>query len=108
MQARIDSTELKVEELTGQLKALREQVTYSTLTVSVTERAAHHATAHRHGFLGALSTSWRRLVAGFEAIVVGLGAVLPFAVLLAVLAVAAWFAAARPPACADAPVEQQD
>ncbi len=93
VQSRIDSTELKVEELTGQIKALREQVSYSTLTVSVSERAAQHATAHRHGFLGALSTSWRRLVSGFEAIVVGIGAVLPFAVLLAVLAAAAWFVA---------------
>ena len=43
VQARIDSTELKVEELTGQLKALREQVTYGTLTVSVTEKPGHHA-----------------------------------------------------------------
>ncbi len=93
VQARIDSTELKVEELTGQLKALREQVTYGTLTVSVTEKPGHHAATHKGGFLGALSTSWRHLVAGFEAIVVGLGAIIPFAVLLAALAVAAWFAA---------------
>lgn len=93
VQNRIDSTELKVEELTGQIKALHEQVSFSTLTVSMSERATHHAAAHRRGFLGALSTSWRHLVSGFEAIVVGIGAVLPFAVLLAVLALAAWFAA---------------
>ena len=93
VQNRIDATELQVEELTGQLKAVHEQVSYGTLTVSVGERAAHHAETHRTGFLGALSTSWRHLVSGFEAIVVGLGAVLPFAILLAVLALAAWFAA---------------
>jgi hypothetical protein len=91
VQARIDATEIKVEELTGQLKALREQVTYGTLTVSITQRAAHHATAHRGGFLGALSTSWRHLVGGFEAIVVGLGAIIPFAVLLAALLAVAWY-----------------
>lgn len=91
VQARIDATELKVEELTGQLKALREQVTYGTLTVSITQRAAHHATTHRGGFLGALSTSWRHLVGGFEAIVVGLGAIIPFAVLLAALLAVAWY-----------------
>jgi hypothetical protein len=93
VQTRIDATELKVEQLTGQLKALREQVTYGTLAVSITERTAHHAATHRGGFLGALSASWRHLVAGFEAIVVGLGAVIPYAVLLAALAGAAWFGA---------------
>lgn len=93
VKARIDDTQLRVEQLTGQLKALREQVTYGTLTVSVTERGVHHATGHRHGFVAALAASWRHIVGGFEAIVVGLGAVLPFAVLLAALAVAAWYAA---------------
>ncbi len=93
VQARIDATELKVEQLAGQLKALHEQVAYGTLTVSVTERGAHHATGHRHGFVAALAASWRHLVAGFEAIVIGLGAILPFVALLAALAVAAWYAA---------------
>ena len=93
VQARIDATELKVEQLAGQVKALHEQVSYGTLTVSVTERGAHHVTSHRHGFVAALAASWRHIVAGFEAIVIGLGAILPFAVLLAALAVAAWYAA---------------
>jgi Ca-activated chloride channel family protein len=93
VQTRIDATELQVEELTGQLKAVHEQVSYGTLTVSVSERARHRVATHKGGFLGALSASWRHLVAGFEAIVVGLGAVLPFAVMLAVLALAAWFGA---------------
>jgi hypothetical protein len=93
VQARIDATELKVEQLAGQVKALHEQVSYGTLTVSVTERGAHHVTSHRRGFVAALAASWRHIVAGFEAIVIGLGAILPFAVLLAALAVAAWYAA---------------
>ena len=93
VQARIDATELKVEQLAGQLKSLREQVSYGTLTVSVTERGAHHVTSHRNGFVAALASSGRHIVAGFEAIVIGLGAILPFAVLLAALAAAAWYAA---------------
>jgi hypothetical protein len=93
VQARIDATELKVEQLAGQLKALHEQVSYGTMTVSVTERGAHHVTSHPHGFVAALAASWRHIVGGFEAIVIGLGAILPFAVLLAALAVAAWYAA---------------
>ena len=49
VQTRIDATELKVEELTGQLKALHEQVAYGTLAVSIAERAAPRAPAHRDG-----------------------------------------------------------
>lgn len=90
VQARIDATELRVEQLAGQLKALHEQVSYGTLTVSVSERGAHHPASHRNGFVAALAASWRHIVGGFETIVIGLGAILPFAVLLAALAVAAW------------------
>ena len=93
VQGRIDATELKVEQLAGQMKALHEQVSYGTMTVSVTERGAHHVTSHRHGFVAALAASWRHIVGGFEAIVIGFGAILPFVVLLAALAVVAWYAA---------------
>ena len=93
VQARIDATQLRVEQLAGQLKALGQQVTYGTLAVSISEHATHHAAHHRSGFVAALSSSWRHLVAGFEAILVGLGAIIPFALLLAVLAIAAWFGA---------------
>ena len=93
VQARIDATQLRVEQLSGQLKALGQQVTYGTLAVSISEHAAHRAVHHKGGFIAALSSSWRHLVAGFEAILVGLGAILPFALLFAVLAVVAWFGA---------------
>ena len=93
VQARIDATELQVEELTGQLKALHEQVAFGTLTVSITQRSAHRASIRRNGFLEAMGTSWRHLTGGFAAIVVGLGAIIPFVVLLAALAVAAWYGA---------------
>ncbi|HMK93087.1 MAG TPA: DUF4349 domain-containing protein, partial [Thermoleophilia bacterium] len=90
VQSRIDATELRVEQLAGQLKALREQVVYGTLTVSVTERAKPAPPAHHDSFTTALLSSWRHLVSGLEAIVVGLGAVLPFALLLAVLVLLVW------------------
>ena len=65
VQARIDATELKVEQLAGQLKALREQVTYGTLTVSVTERGAHHVAESpqrlRRRAGGVVATHRRRL-----------------------------------------------
>jgi len=97
VQSRIDQTELRIEQLAGQLKALHEQVAFGTLTVSVSERGHAAAPPHRNSFLTALLSSWHHLLAGFEAILVGLGAVLPFAVLLAVLAMLAWLAARRAP-----------
>ena len=93
VQSRIDATELKIEQLAGQLKALREQVVFGTLTVSVTEKAKPVLATHRDSFTSALLSSWRHVVAGFAAIVIGLGAVLPFAVLLAVLIGLTWLGA---------------
>lgn len=93
VQTRIEATQVKVEELSGELKALREQVTYGTLAVSIGERSRPGGHAHRHGFPAALSTSWHDLVGGFEAIVIGLGAVIPYAVLLGIVALAAWYGA---------------
>jgi hypothetical protein len=93
VQTRIDATELSVEELRGELKALRQQVTYGTLTVSIAERAPRTVAPHHNSFLAALSSSWRHLAAGLAAIVVGFGIILPFAILLAVLALVAWYGA---------------
>jgi hypothetical protein len=68
-------------------------VTYGTLAVSIGERPQHGKQTHRRGFLGALSRSWHDLAGGFETIVVGLGAVIPYAVLLGIVALAAWYGA---------------
>ncbi len=93
VQTRIDATELRGEELRGELKALRQQVTYGTLTVSIAERAPRTVAPHRNSFLAALSSSWRHLPAGLAAMIVGFGIILPFVVLLAVLALVAWYGA---------------
>jgi hypothetical protein len=94
VQSRITATELSIEELTGQLKTLHEQVSYGTLAVSLTEKAGKPVPpAHHSSFVAALLASWHRLVAGFEAILVGLGAVIPFAVLFVALVFAGLWAA---------------
>ena len=61
--------------------------------MSIAERAPRTVATQRDSFLAALSSSWRHLVAGFAAIVVGFGVILPFAILLAVLALVAWYGA---------------
>ncbi len=89
VQERIDSTELTVEELTGELKALRSTVVYSTLTVSIQQKAAKPVTVAADSFPRAFVHSLALVWAGAQAAVVGLGAALPFAALAALLAWAA-------------------
>lgn len=87
VQQRIDATQLKVEQLSGQLKSLRTQVVYGTLTVAITEPLQDaRPEGDENRFVAALGDSWDLIVGGFAAIVVGIGAVLPFLVLIAGIA----------------------
>jgi hypothetical protein len=84
----------------GELESMRQQQTYladqtgqATITVDVSRRStapvAHHAKAG--GFIGGLHHGWHGLVALVAALLLALGAVLPFAVALALVGVPAWF-----------------
>ena len=89
IQNRIDETQLTVEQLTAQLKQLEESVSYSTLTVSLSEKGALPVAAHTGGFRQALQHSGRLLASGTQGIIIAIGAALPFlipAVVVAVLA----------------------
>jgi hypothetical protein len=92
VQQRIDATELTVEQLTGELKALRQTVVYGTITVTISERplttVAHGTTG---SFPSAFLRSLRLIWSGARATFVALGAALPFVVLIALL----WLAASR-------------
>ena len=89
VQERIDSTELTVEELTSELKALRSTVVYSTLTVSIQQKAAKPVAVAADSFPRAFVHSLALVWAGAQAALIGLGAALPFAALAALLAWAA-------------------
>ena len=104
IQDRIDSTQLKVDELTAQVKAMNEQTSYGTLSISLREKGATLAVHKRNSFVAAVTDSWHRMVGGFEAILVALGALLPFALLIAVVAAIVW--GARRATRARRPVQQ--
>jgi hypothetical protein len=88
VQDRIDQTQLTVDELTAQLKQLEETVSYSTLTVSLSEKAPKPvATAHTNGFWNALKQSGHLIVVGTQGIIVAFGAAVPFLALAVVIAV---------------------
>jgi Domain of unknown function (DUF4349) len=97
IQQRIDQTQLTVEELTAQVKAMREQITYGTLTVSVTEKPGKPVAASekQQTFLAAFVHSAKLLSRAARALFVALGATIPFLVLIAVLGWLGWMAARR-------------
>jgi len=97
IQQRIDRTQLTVEELTAQVKAMREQITYGTLTVSVTEKPSKTAVSSDKDdtFLSAFVHSVTLLGSAARALFVALGAVIPFLVLIAILGWLGWMAARR-------------
>jgi hypothetical protein len=94
VQDRIDQTQLIVEQLSAELKQLNETVSFSTLSLSLTEKPAKHVvTHHGTGFGGTISHSGWLIAQGAGAILLGLSAALPFIALVAVLAVLAYYAA---------------
>ncbi len=96
VQDRIDQTQLTIEQLDAQLKSMREQTSYGTLTVSLTEKGSHHVVAVAStGFIGRFLHS--AAVIGRGARVTGLwfAGALPFFLLFGALGAAAWYAARR-------------
>jgi hypothetical protein len=97
IQQRIDHTQLTVEELAGQVKAMREQITYGTLSVNVTERPGKVVvTPTKHDtFIAAFVHSAKLLGSAARSLFVALGAAIPFIVLVALLGWLGWMAARR-------------
>ena len=95
VQERIDATQLTVEELTGELKALRETVVFSTLTVTVSEKPTTAVAVASRSFPAAFVHSLRLIGVGAQAALVALGAALPFVALAGLLGYGALLIARR-------------
>lgn len=92
VQDRIDQTQLVVEQLSAELKQLNETVSYSTLSLSLTEKPAKHAVVHHGtGFGHTISHSGWLIAQGAGAILLGISAALPFMGLAVVLAALAYY-----------------
>ena len=101
VQEQINVQESSLEALQAQARALSRETTYATVSVTLLgpqprrHVAAVKKAGPRHGFLAGLGAGWRGLrvvVSGFLTV---LGAVLPFAVVAAVLAAAGYRARHR-------------
>ena len=88
----LSSREADLESLEAQQRALAGETSYATITLTLVV-ARKHVTAppakHTHGFVGGVLAGWHAFVRGAGWLATALGAVLPFAALLLVLALIA-------------------
>jgi Domain of unknown function (DUF4349) len=97
VQQQISSQESALEQLEADQRALSTETAYATISLTLVSPPAlvrHAAPHHPSGFLAGLTAGWHGLRATVSAILMLLGAILPFAAIAAVLA-AAGYAARR-------------
>jgi hypothetical protein len=95
VQEQINQQESSLEALQAQQRALAGETSYATVSVTLLgPQAARHivkkTTHSRHGFLAGFASGWRWLRLTVSAVLTAVGAVLPFAVVAAILAVAGY------------------
>jgi hypothetical protein len=96
VQDRIDKVQLTIEQLSAQLKSLRETTSYGTLSLLVREKGGRHAAADAsNSFSGTLWHSIKLIARGARITGLVIAALLPFAVVLSGIGLAAWLAARR-------------
>ena len=85
--------EADLESLLAKQKSLALQTDLATLTLTLTEKGKPPVQAETKpdkGFLGGLKGGWHAFTAVFSALATAVGAMLPFLVLLAIIAVPLW------------------
>ncbi len=95
VQDRIDEVQLTIEELTAQLKSLRETTTFGTLSVFVSEKDTTPAIATTNTFGGTFRNSIELLGNGARITALVLTALFPFIVVFGAIGVAVWYIARR-------------
>ncbi len=81
----LTNAQQQLEQLKGRLRYLDEHTSYSTLTLSLYETGAEVLATSEWGFVQALKDGLRNLVGAVNALVRGLGVVLPALVVLAII-----------------------
>jgi Domain of unknown function (DUF4349) len=94
VQEQINQQEAALEALESQQRALDHSVAYATISLLLvsTPAAARHHARHAGGFTGGLLAGWHALLVVMAGLAAAAGAVLPFAVPLAAIAVGGWLA----------------
>jgi hypothetical protein len=98
VQSVLNRAQEELEALKGRMRYLEEHTSYSTITMSIYETGVEAASAEEWGVSAALKDGLHNLVKAFNAIIRGLGVLIPVLVVLAIIAYIAyrvWRAAAR-------------
>jgi hypothetical protein len=96
VQSRIDDVQLTIEELSAQLKSMRETTTYGTLSVYVSEKDRTPAAIHASNtFGGTFWSSLELLGHGARVTALVLTALLPFLVVFGSIGVIVWYIVRR-------------
>ena len=102
VQDQINQEEASLEALQSQQRALASETTFSTISMEIvsTPLVVHHHHHHRAkkaagGFIGGLTAGWHALGKVVSVVLTATGALLPFAVILALIALAAYAARRR-------------
>jgi len=94
VQDQINTQESSLEALEAQQRALGRETSYATVSVTLVGPSHHRRAAaarnRPHGFLAGVAAGWRGLRLAGSAVLTAVGAALPFAVVAAVLAGAAY------------------
>jgi hypothetical protein len=91
LEGQLASREAELESLQAQLAALKDRVAMSTLTVVISTTVAGAVTPTPDtGFVAGLKSAWTAFLTSIAALLTALGAVLPWAIVLAFIAVPLW------------------
>ena len=100
VQDQINQEEASLEALQSQQRALAGETTFATISLVIVSAPLvhhhhHHAKKAAGGFLGGLTAGWHALRTVVGAVLTATGALLPFAIILALLALAVYAARRR-------------
>jgi hypothetical protein len=95
VQDRIDKVQLEIEQLSAQMKSLREQTTYGTLSVFLHEKGTTPVAAASPGFWDTLKGSLELLGSGARVTGLVLTALLPFVLVFGAMGLAIWYTVRR-------------
>jgi len=100
VQDQINQEEASLEALQSQQRALAGETTFATISMVIVSAPLvhhhhHHAKKAAGGFLGGLTAGWHALRTVVGAVLTATGALLPFAIILALVALAAYAARRR-------------
>jgi hypothetical protein len=90
IEGELTKRQTELESLQRRYDSLKGQVALSTVTVSIGRVSGAAPATEEMGFLGALSSGWHAMLTALRVVVVVIGAVLPFALLLAPVGAVFW------------------